>query len=74
MGRNSKPPTVRERNIMKLTIEYLEKDLLAPPDFRGCWVARFETEGLTAYGKTIKFATDKLLRMLRYKRANPTLG
>ena len=53
---------------MKLTIEYLEKDVLSPADFNGCWVARFKTEGLTAYGKTIKLATDKLLLMLMSRR------
>ena len=57
---------------MKLTIEYLEKDLLAPPDFKGCWVARFETVGLTAHGNTIKMATDKLIDMLEYLRAITT--
>ncbi len=50
---------------MKLTIEYMEKDIIAPPDFVGCWVARFKDVGLTAHGKTIKMATDKLLDMLK---------
>ena len=52
----------------ELTITYLEPDILAPSDFKGCWVARFREEGLTAYGNTIKMATDKLLLMLKSKR------
>ena len=58
---------------MELTIEYLEKDLLAPPDFNGCWVARFRDLGLTAYGRTIKMATDKLLLMLKAKKAKEVM-
>lgn len=48
----------------KLTLEYVETE-----DGKQCgWAARFKDEGLTAYGKTISQATDKLLLMLKTKR------
>ena len=63
-----KKDKIYEEERMKLTIEYLEKTWDSPSDFNGCWVARFRSEGLTAYAKTIKMATDKLLLMLEAKR------
>jgi hypothetical protein len=46
-----------------LTIEYVETE-----DGVGGWAARFMDEGLTAYGKTINMAADKLILMLKTKR------
>ncbi len=51
--------------MIELTVGYMVKDELAPPDFNGCWVARFKDKGLTAYGNTIQMAIDKLLLMLK---------
>jgi len=55
--------------MLELTLVYHEEMQRTPESPKGAWVARFRSEGLTAYGSSITEATDKLLDMLKTKRA-----